>query len=82
MHQSDLNERSEQVRMVSEIYKRSQGNLIHLGEVKHHDQTGAALADLRAVLVEMNAETETLTKVAGTSFDPSRSLTKGFLANT
>jgi hypothetical protein len=72
INQSDVHERSEQVRMMGEIYRSSQGNLIYLGEVRDAQKTEIALSDIQAIVEEMNEETQNLTVVEGTVFDPRR----------
>jgi hypothetical protein len=72
INQRDIYERSEQVRLMGEIYRNSQGNLIYLGEARDAHKTEMALSDIQAIVEEMNEETENLTVVEGTVFDPWR----------
>ena len=72
INQGDVRERSEQVRMMGEIYRSSQGNLIYLGEARDVQKTKMALSDIQAIIDEMNEDTENLTVVKDTVFDPWR----------
>lgn len=72
INQSDVKERSEQVKIMGEIYKASKGNLIYLGEVKDDQRTRLALSNIRAIIDEMNEETRNLSLVTDTVFDRER----------
>lgn len=75
INQSDLAERERQVAMMRDIYRNSQGNLIYLGQDKDPVATEQALKNMRAILKEMNEETDGLRLVKDTVFDPRRKFT-------
>ncbi|KAK3708335.1 hypothetical protein LTR37_011600 [Vermiconidia calcicola] len=76
INQSNVEEREQQVAMMGDIYRNSQGNLIYLGQDKDPVATEQALKDTKAVLEEMNEETDGLRLVKGTTFDPWRETIK------
>lgn len=68
INQDDLEERAQQVTVMGDIYRSSQGNLIHLGESKPH--TEKALEDIKAILNEMHSELDSPQALKDTMFDP------------
>ena len=75
INQADLDERAQQVALMADVYRNSKGNLIYLGE-GDDKATDLALKDLNAILKEMYEETNGLTLVDNTSFDPTITRTK------
>ena len=69
INQNDLDERAKQVAMMGDVYRNSKGNLIYLGR-GNNATTSFALMDIKTILQEMNEETQGLTVVKNTVFDP------------
>jgi hypothetical protein len=65
--QGNLQEREEQVALMGEIYRGTQGNLIYLGEPSIALSGG--LLEVDWVVTDMLEETNNLTNVEGTPFD-------------
>ncbi|KAK3684672.1 hypothetical protein LTR37_020039 [Vermiconidia calcicola] len=61
---------------MGDIYRKSRGNLIYLGEDRAPVSTQKALKNMRVILEEMNAETDGLRLVKDTVFDPLSMSTK------
>lgn len=56
INQSDVEERGHQVSLMAEVYRRSIGNLVHLGEDESSVQ--AALDNIEQIVGEINSETD------------------------
>jgi hypothetical protein len=68
INQSDLDERSQQVTMMADIYSKSTGNLIYLGEVNSF--TERALDSIDRIMADINERTDNFRSLAGTPFGP------------
>ena len=67
INQADLDERSQQVAFMKDIYSNSRGNLIYLGE--EEATTEAAVRSVEAVLREARRETDNFRNFGSTVFD-------------
>ena len=64
INQSDIVERAQQVQMMSQIYSRSRGNLIFLGD--GDPLTASALTSIHRVYLELEVETNDFSQLEGT----------------